>query len=172
MTRDTTSEKVDSSFYRSIIGNLLYLIVSKPDIAFAVGACACYQADPWTSHLHRAKRILKYITGTLNYGLCYTFDTTAILVGYCDTNWEGCSDYRKSTSGGCFFPGNNLATWLSKKQNSVSLSTAEAEYIAAGSSYSQLLKMKQMLEAYDITQSSIVLYCDNISAISISKNPV
>ncbi|TYK23205.1 Retrovirus-related Pol polyprotein from transposon TNT 1-94 [Cucumis melo var. makuwa] len=110
------------------------------------------------------------MVGELDFFLGFQIHQEAI--GYCDTNWEGCSDYRKSTSGGCFFPGNNLATWLSKKQNSVSLSTAEAEYIAAGSSYSQLLKMKQMLEAYDITQSSIVLYCDNISAISISKNPV
>ncbi|TYK06511.1 putative mitochondrial protein [Cucumis melo var. makuwa] len=145
MTKDTTRDKVDLSLYRSIIGSLLYLTVNRPDIAFTVGVCARYQADPRTSHLYSAKRILKYITSTLNYGLRYTFDTTAVLIGYCDANWAGCSDDRKSTS---------------------------VEYIAAGSSCSQLLLMKQMLEEYGITQSSMVLYCNNMSAISISKIPV
>ncbi|TYK16303.1 gag-pol polyprotein [Cucumis melo var. makuwa] len=104
---------------------------SRPDIAFAVGMYARYQTDPQTSHLHSAKRIQKYISG-------------------------GCSDDWKSTSEGCFFLGNNVAAWFSKKQNSVSLSTAEAEYIAVGSSCLQLLWMKQMLEEYGITQSSMI----------------
>ncbi|KAA0041517.1 flocculation protein FLO11-like [Cucumis melo var. makuwa] len=146
MTKDTNGKKVDTNLYRSIIGSLLYLTTSRPDIAFAGGVCARYQADPRTSHLHLAKRILKYISE--------------------------CTDDRKSTSGGCFFLGNNVAAWFSKKQNSVSLSTAEAEYIAVGSSCSQLLWMKQMLDEYGITQSSMILYCDNLSTISISKNPV
>ncbi|KAA0047402.1 Retrovirus-related Pol polyprotein from transposon TNT 1-94 [Cucumis melo var. makuwa] len=90
-----------------------------------------------------------------------------------DTNdWAGCTDDRKSTSGRCFFLGNNVTAWFNKKQNSVSLSTAEIEYIAAKSSCSQLLWMKQMLDEYGITQSSMILYCDNLSAIIISKNPV
>ncbi|KAA0059938.1 flocculation protein FLO11-like [Cucumis melo var. makuwa] len=87
-------------------------------------------------------------------------------------DWAGCTDDRKSTSGGCFFLGNNIATWFSKKQNNVSLSTAEAEYIVVGSSCSQLLWMKQMLDEYGITPTSMILYCDNLSAISIFKNPV
>src|SRR3954466_436281 len=78
----------------------------------------------------------------------------------------------KSTSGGCFFLGNNLISWFSKKQNCVSLSTAEAEYIAAGSSCSQLVWMKQMLSEYNVTQDVMTLYCDNLSAINISKNPI
>ncbi|TYK22571.1 putative mitochondrial protein [Cucumis melo var. makuwa] len=110
LTKDTIKEKIDSSLYRSIIQSLLYLTASRPDIAFVVGVCARYQVDPRTSHLHGAKRILKYIE--------------------------------------------------------------EAEYIAAGSSCSQLLWKKQMLEEYGVPQSSMVLYCDNMSAISISKNPV
>ncbi|KAL2945752.1 hypothetical protein AAZX31_U031700 [Glycine max] len=78
----------------------------------------------------------------------------------------------KSTSGGCFYLGTNLISWFSKKQNCVSLSTAEAEYIAAGSSCSQLVWMKQMLKEYNVEQDVMTLYCDNMSAINISKNPV
>ncbi|KAL0533358.1 hypothetical protein IC582_030177 [Cucumis melo] len=111
MTKDTTGEKVDSSLHRSIIRSLLYLTTSRPDIAFAVGVCARYQADPRTSHLHSTKRILKYITSTFKYGLWYTFDTTGVLVGYCYEDWAGYSDDRKSTSTGCFFfLKNNIAT--------------------------------------------------------------
>ncbi|KAL0534309.1 hypothetical protein IC582_028599 [Cucumis melo] len=172
MTKNRTGEKVYSHLYQSIIGSLLYLKVSRPNINFVVNVCARYQADPRTSHLHSAKRILKYISGTFNYGLWYIFDTTEVLVGYCDADWARCSDDQKSTSEGCFFLGNNIAAWFNKKQNSVSLSTAEAEYIAAESSCLQLLWMKQMLEEYGIHQSSMVLYCDNMSVISISKNPV
>ncbi|KAA0056472.1 putative mitochondrial protein [Cucumis melo var. makuwa] len=102
MTKDTKSENVDPSLYQSIISSLLYLTASKSDIAFVVRVCARYQADPGTSHIHSAKRILKYITGTINYGLWYTFDITIVLVGYRDANWAGCSDDRKSTSGGYF----------------------------------------------------------------------
>ncbi|KAA0058506.1 flocculation protein FLO11-like [Cucumis melo var. makuwa] len=115
--------------------NKLLEHASRSDIAFAVGVCARYQANPRTSHLHCAKRILKYIS-----------------------DWAACTDDRKNTSGGCLFLGNNVAAWFSKKQNSVSLSTAKAENIAVGSSYSQLLWMKQMLDEYGITQSSMILY--------------
>ncbi|KAA0036114.1 gag-pol polyprotein [Cucumis melo var. makuwa] len=145
--KDATGEKVDPSLYRSIIGSQLYLTASRSDIALAVGVCAHYQDNPRTSHLHSNKR-------------------------YYDADWVACLDDRKSTSGGCLFLGNNLTAWFSKKHNSVSLSTTEAEYIAAGSSCSQLLWMKQMSEEYGIAQSSMVLYCDNMSAINIFKNPV
>jgi hypothetical protein len=124
------------------------------------------------SHLVQVKRILKYINGTTDYGIIYSHSNNSRLIGYCDADWAGSADDRKSTSGGCFFLGNNLVSWFSKKQNFVSLSTAEAEYIAAGSSCSQLVWMKQMLEEYDVQQSVLTLYCDNLSAINISNNPI
>ncbi|CAJ2628098.1 unnamed protein product [Trifolium pratense] len=124
------------------------------------------------SHLAQVKRILKYVNGTCDYGILYTHGENSMLVGYCDADWAGCADDRKSTSGACFFLGNNLISWFSKKQNCVSLSTAEAEYIAAGSSCSQLLWMKQMLLEYNVVQDAMALYCDNLSAINISKNPI
>ena len=119
-----------------------------------------------------AKRIIKYISGTADLGLLYTFDTSPTLVGYCDADWAGSTTDRRSTSGGCFYLGNNLISWFSKKQNCVALSTAESEYIAAGSSCTQLLWMKQMLVEYNVKQNVMTLYCDNVSAINISKNPV
>ncbi|CAM9000062.1 unnamed protein product [Rhodiola kirilowii] len=155
-----------------MIGSLLYLTASRPDIAYAVGVCARYQADPKESHLLQVKRIIKYVCGTVDFGIWYTKDTNPHLVGYCDADWAGNAEDRKSTYGGCFFLGNNLVSWFSKKQNSISLSTAEAEYRAAGSSCTQLLWMKQMLSEYGVKQEEMTLYCDNMSAISISRNPV
>ncbi|CAJ2662740.1 unnamed protein product [Trifolium pratense] len=105
-------------------------------------------------------------------GTKWVYKNKSMLEGYCDVDWAGCADDRKGTSGACFFLGNNLISWFSKKQNCVSLSTAEAEYIAAGSSCSQLLWMRQMLLEYNVVQDAMALYCDNLSAINISKNPI
>ena len=172
LDKDEKGKSVDQSLYRSMIGSLLYLTASRPDICFSVGLCARFQANPKESHLKAVKRIIRYIKGTYNLGLFYSFDTNDILVGYCDADWAGNIDDRKSTSGGCFYVGNNLVSWSSKKQNSVSLSSSEAEYIAAGSACTQLLWMKQILKDYEIEQGKMTLYCDNLSAINISKNPV
>ncbi|CAM8931627.1 unnamed protein product [Rhodiola kirilowii] len=103
---------------------------SRPDIAYAVGVCVRYQADPKESHLLQVKRIIKYVCGTVDFGIWYTKDTNPYLVGYCDADWASNAEGRKSTSRGCFFLGNNLVSWFSTKQNSISLSMAEAEYIA------------------------------------------
>ncbi|KAB2612682.1 hypothetical protein D8674_034998 [Pyrus ussuriensis x Pyrus communis] len=130
--KDPNGKSVDQTLYRSMIGSLLYLTASRPDISFSVGACARYQADPKESHLETVKRIIRYVSGTIDYGLHYSFETNSEIAGFSDADWAGNADDRKSTSGGCFYVGNNLVAWHSKKQNCVSLSTAEAEYIAAG----------------------------------------
>ena len=113
-------------------------IDSRPDITFSVGVCARFQVAPKESHLTAVKRIIHYINGTSDYGIWYSRDSNECLAGYSDADWAGCIDDRKSTSGGCFYLGNNLVSWMSKKQNSVSLSTAEAEYIAVASCCAQL----------------------------------
>ncbi|XP_057452354.1 secreted RxLR effector protein 161-like [Lotus japonicus] len=158
LTKDESGTYVDQSLYRSMIGSLLYLIASRPDIAFSVGVCARYQAAPKESHLIQVKRIIKYINGTVDYEIFYARNSNSNLIGYCDADWAGNADDRKSTPGGCFFLGNNLISWFSKKQNYVSLSTAEAEYIAAGSGCTQLLWMKQMLREYNVEQDVMTLY--------------
>ncbi|KAI5320937.1 hypothetical protein L3X38_040645 [Prunus dulcis] len=122
-----------------MIGSLLHLIASRPDISYSVGVCARFQSDPKESHLFAVKRIIKYVSGTVEFRLWYTYDTCVNLVGYSDADWAGCSDDRKSTSGGVFYVGNNLVAWHSKNQNSVSLFTVEAKYVTAGSCCTQLL---------------------------------
>ena len=155
-----------------MIGSLLYLTTSRPDIAFSVGVCARYQANPKESHVAAVKRIIRYVNGTADYGIWFAKDTNFSLVGYSDADWVGNADDRKNTFSACFYLGNNLVSWFSKKQNSISLSTAEAEYIIVGSCCTQLLWMKQMLEDYGIVQNTFIVYCDNTSAINISKNPI
>ncbi|XP_052297011.1 secreted RxLR effector protein 161-like [Citrus sinensis] len=155
-----------------MIGSLLYLTASRPDIFFSVGVCARYQANPKESHLAAVKQITHFASGTINDGIWYTNDTNSSLAGYSDADWAGNTNDRKSTTRGCFYLGNNLVSWHSKKQNSISLSMAEAEYIAAGSCCTQLLWMKQMLEDYGMAQGILIVFCDNTSAINISKNLV
>ena len=118
------------------------------------------------------KRIIRYINGTFDYGIWYSRDSNECLAEYSDADWAECIDDRKSTSDGCFYLGNNLVSWMNIKQNSVSLSTTEAEYIAAASCCAQLLWMKKLLHDYGITQDTMCVFCDNTSAINLSKNPV
>ena len=169
---DSSGVEVSPTLYRSIIGSLLYLTTSRSDIAFSVGVCARYQATPKESHLIAVKRIIRYINGAPNYGLWYSKDSNACLAGYSDADWAGSVDDRKSTSAGCFYLSNNFVSWMSKKQNSVSPSTAEAEYIAARSCCTQLLWKKKLLYDYEIPQDTMCVFFDNTSAINLSKNPV
>ena len=165
-------KSVDSSLYRSMIGSLLYLTSSRLDISYSVGVCARYQANPKESHMISLKRIIKYIKTTADFGVWYSKDTNDVLAGYSDVDWAGNADDRKSTSRGCFYVGNNLVSWMSKKQNSISLSIVEVDYIAAGSCCTQLLWMQKLLHDYGICQEHLTIYCDNTSAINISKNLV
>ncbi|XP_065619112.1 secreted RxLR effector protein 161-like [Quercus suber] len=169
---DATGVDVDPTLYHSMIGSLLYLTASRPDIAFSVRVCAQFQAAPKEFHLIAVKRIVRYVNGTFDYGIWNTKDSNECLAGYSDANWAGCIDDRKSMSGGCFYLGNNLVSWMSKKQNLVSLSTAEAEYIAAGSYCAQSLWMKKLLHDYAISQDTMCVFCDNTSAVNLSKNLV
>ncbi|XP_075489478.1 uncharacterized protein LOC142528320 [Primulina tabacum] len=172
LSKDDVAAGVDNTQYRSIIGSLLYLSASRPDIMFSVCLCARYQADPKVTHLKAVKRILRYIAGIVDLGLWYIKETNSNLVGFSDADWAGNLDDRKSTTGGCFYLGNNFVSWYSRKQNCVSLSTAESEYVAAASCCSQLLWMNQMIKDYGFNSDTLFVYCDNSSAIDISKNPV
>ena len=127
------SKEVDQRQYRSMIGSLLYVTASRPDIMQAVGQVAIFQASPKESHVLAVKRIFRYLKGTMDYGLWYPKGNELTLIAYTDADWTSCVENRKSTSGASFYLGDFLVSWMSKKQTSITLSTAEAEYIAAAS---------------------------------------
>ena len=133
LDQDDPGKCVDITSYRGMIGLLLYLTGSRPDIMFSTCLCARFQANPKESHLIAMKRIFRYLKGTPNLGIWYPKGTGFDLVGYTDSDFAGCRIDRKSTSRSCQFLGRRSVSWYSKKQHSVSTSTAEAEYIAAGS---------------------------------------
>ncbi|XP_057975241.1 uncharacterized protein LOC131162650, partial [Malania oleifera] len=171
LDKDEQGIPVDVKLYRGMIGSLLYLTASRPDIMFSVCMCARFQANPKESHLKAVKRILRYLVGTIELGLWYPKHTTFEIVSYTDADFAGSKVDRKSTSGTCHYLGQSLVSWFSKKQNSVALSTAEAEYIAARSC-AQTLYMKQQLVDFGLHYETIPIKCDNTSAINISKNPI
>lgn len=170
--KDENGKAVDITKYRGMIGSLLYLTASRPDIMYSVCLCARYQSNPKESHLNAVKRIFRYLSRTKNLGLWYPKGTHIDLFSYTDADWAGCTIDRKSTSGTCHFLGFALVSWFSKKQNSVALSTAEAEYISAASCCAQVLWMKQTLLDLGLSYDHVPIMCDNTSAINLSKNPV
>jgi hypothetical protein len=131
LSKDDDSPDVDQSTYRSMIGSLLYITTSHPDIMHVVGMVGRYQSAPKQSHLLAVKRIFRYLKEIMNYGLWYPKNQNFQLSVYSNADWANCVDERKSMSGGAFFLGDSLVAWLSKKQGFISLSTTEVEYIAA-----------------------------------------
>ncbi|GKC75201.1 putative ribonuclease H-like domain-containing protein [Tanacetum coccineum] len=131
LLKDADGEDVDEHLYRSMIGSLMYLTSSRPDIMFAVCACARYQVNPKVSHLHAVKRIFRYLKGQPKLGLWYPKDSPFDLVAYTDSDYAGASLDRKSTTGGCQFLGYRLISWQCKKHTVVPNFTTKAEYIAA-----------------------------------------
>ena len=172
LSADEDGKSVNSTAYRGMIGSLLYLTASRPDIMFSTCLCARYQANPKESHLSAVKRIFKYLKGTPNLGLWYPINSGFDLIGYSDSDFAGCKIDRKCTTGGAQLLGNKLVSWTSKKQHTVSLSTAEAEYVAAGSCCAQVLWMQHQLSDYGLKVSKTPIFCDSTSAIAISNNPV
>ena len=169
---DNTGKDVDEKLYRGMIGSLLYLTASRPDIMFSVCKCARFQSAPKESHLTAVKRIIRYLIGTSDMGLWYPHSSNFDLLGYSDADFAGDKNDRKSTSGTCQLLGQSLISWHSKKQTSVALSTTESEYLAVGSCGTQLLWMMHQLLDYDLCYEAVPIFCDNTSAISLSKYTV
>jgi hypothetical protein len=157
---------VDQKLYRSMIGSLLYLCASRPDIVLSVGVCARYQAAPKQNHMKAVNRILRYLVYSPRFGLWYPKGSNFSLAGYTDSDWAGDKDDRKSTSVAWQFLGRSLVSWSSKKQNCISLSTAEAEYVAASSACTQLLWMRQTLKEHGVTCDKKCLFCVTIKVLS------
>ncbi|GJX38226.1 copia protein [Tanacetum coccineum] len=169
---DLQGTPTDQTTYRRMIGGLMYLTASRPDIAFATFVCARYQARPTVKHLKEVKRIFRYLRQSYNMGLWYLKDSGFELIAYLDADHAGCKDDCKSTSGGLQFLGGKLVSWSSKKQDCTAMSTAEAEYVSLSACCAQVIWMRTQLLDYGYKYNRIPMYCDSKSAIAISCNPV
>jgi hypothetical protein len=163
----------DATDFRSLAGALQYLTFTRPDIAYAVQQVCLHMHDPREPHLAALKRILRYVRGTLHLGLLLRPSAATDLVVYTDADWAGCPDTRKSTSGYAVFLGDNLVSWSSKRQNTVSRSSAEAEYRAVANGVAETTWLRQLLlELHAPLRRATLVYCDNISAVYMTSNPV
>ncbi|GKE33213.1 putative ribonuclease H-like domain-containing protein [Tanacetum coccineum] len=172
LMKDENVEDVDVHLYRSMIGSLMYLTSSRPDIMFVVCACARFQVTPKVSHLHAMKRIFRYLKGQPKLGLWYPKDSPFDLEAYTDSDYAGASLDRKSTTGGCQFLGSRLISWQCKKQTVVANSTIEVEYVVAASFYEQVLWIQNQMLDYGYNFMNTKIFIDNESTIYIVKNPV
>ncbi|GJR73119.1 hypothetical protein Tco_0085484 [Tanacetum coccineum] len=169
---DLQGTQVDQTKYHSMIGGLMYLTASRPDIAFATFVCASYQAHPTEKRLKKVKRIFRYLIQTINMGLWYSKYSWFELIAYSDVDHAGCNDDCKSTSRGIKFLGDKLVSWSSKKQDCTTMSTAEAEYVSLTSCCAQVIWMRTQLLDYRFRYNKTPMYYDSKSAIAISCNPV
>ncbi|XP_071713109.1 secreted RxLR effector protein 161-like [Rutidosis leptorrhynchoides] len=170
LTLEGEGEPFDSTKYRGMIGSLLYLTASRPDIIFSVCLLARFQENPMTSHVEAVKRIFRYLKGTMHFGLWYPKFTGVDIMCSTDSDHGGSMIDRKSTSGVCAFVGLCLTSWFLKKQTSIALSTIEAEYVAMGRVCAQVLWMKQTFLDYGITSSEIPICCDNKDKVESAEN--
>lgn len=173
LRKEDWTKSVNPTLYKSIAGSLMYLTATRPDIVYAVSLISRFMENPKSTHLQAAKRILRYVQGTIGYGIIYKKSEDFKLTGYTDSDWAGSADDRKSTSGYVFHLGSGVVSWASKKQPIVSLSSAEAEYIAATTATCQAIWMRRILKDLGHEQQEATkLLCDNSSAIALSKNAV
>jgi hypothetical protein len=166
-------ESVDRERYQRLVGRLIYLSHTRPDISFAVSVVSRYMHDPREGHMDAVYHILRYLKSAPGKGLIFRKNEYLNIEGYCDSDWASCSNDRKSTSGYCMFIGGNLVSWKSKKQIVIARSTAETEYRAMALGVAEMLWLRALLVELKINQrTQMKLWCDNKSAISIANNSV
>ena len=162
-----------SKRYRSIVGGLQYLTLTRPDIAFAVNKVCQYLHCPTSEHYSAVKRILRYISGTIDIGLKIVASKSQGISAFSDADWAGCSDDRKSTGGFAIFLGATLISWQAKKQATVSRSSTEAEHKSLANATAEVIWVQSLLDELGVVQSRPpILWCDNIGATYLTANPV
>jgi hypothetical protein len=173
LSKNDKSDEVDPTQFKQMVGSLMYLTATRPDLMFAVNLIARFMEHPVETHLMAAKRIMRYIRGTIDLGIWYKKGNQAELIAYSDSDYGGDVDDRKSTSGYVFMLGSGAVSWSSRKQPIVTLSTTEAEFIAAAHCVCQGIWLKRILECIGLKQNKCLpVFCDNSSTIKLSKNPV
>jgi hypothetical protein len=171
--QDDTPPYEDIAGYRRLVGKLLYLTTTRPDIAFVTQQLSQFLSSPTQTHYDTACRVVRYLKGSPGRGLLFRRDAQLQLLGFTDADWAGCLDTRRSTSGYCFFLGSSLISWRAKKQHTVSRSSSEAEYRALSFASCELQWLVYLLTDLNVKcVKPPVLYCDNQSALHIAANPV
>jgi hypothetical protein len=166
-----TTHEVDATLYHQLVGSLLHLTHSRPDISFIVGLVARYMQARHESHWKEAKRILRYVQGTVHFGIHYSSGGTPLLVGFTDSDWAGDPYDRKYTAGYVFNLGYGPVAWACKKQHAIDHSSAKAEYQATVNASQEALWLRQILSEFRF-QHLTTLWCDNQSAIKLTKDLV
>ncbi|XP_019166904.1 PREDICTED: uncharacterized protein LOC109162676 [Ipomoea nil] len=163
----------DPGIYRRLIGRLLYLTATRPDITYAVHRLSQFVSSPTDKHMAAAHRILRYIKGSPGQGLFYPVANTLTLKAFSDSDWASCADTRKSVTGYCIFLGTSLISWRSKKQATVSKSSSEAEYRALATTVCELQWLTSLLQDLHVAvDDPATVFCDNKSAIANAENHV
>lgn len=164
------TERADPRLFGSLVGGLNYLTHTRPNISFSISVVSRFLHSPIKQQFGAARRILKYVAGTINFGIWHSSVPNFKLVGFTDSDWVGCLDDRKSTFGNVFSFGSGAMTWSSKKQEIVALSLSEAEYTAATSVARQALWLRKLLADLQLEQKEATeLFCDNRSTIAMAK---
>ena len=163
----------DPTSYRSAVGSLQYLSLTRPDIAFAISKVCQFMANPTEDHWSVVKWILRYLKHTINHCLFLHRDTTFTLQAFSDANWASCPDDRRSTTGYCLYLGRNLISWTSRKQRTISHSSTESEYRAVAQATTEIVWLQSLLSELGISSSNPpLLWCDNIGATYLAANPL
>ncbi|XP_042983400.1 uncharacterized mitochondrial protein AtMg00810-like [Carya illinoinensis] len=170
---DSTPPLSDPASYRRLIGRLLYLTITRPDLAYSVQALSQFMSNPSTMHLQAAETVLRYVKATPGQGIFLSAASILHLKAYSDSDWGGCLDTRRSVTGFTVFIGDSLISWKSKKQSTVSRSLAESEYRALASTTCELQWLVYLLADFNIVHSqAVLLYTDSKPASDIASNPV
>ncbi|KAM7502462.1 hypothetical protein LguiB_001366 [Lonicera macranthoides] len=173
LSKEGEGVTVDATAYKQLIGSLLYITATRPDLMYVVCLLSRFMANPTVLHMQAAKRVLRYLKGTINLGVFYKRGGPEELLGYTDSDYARDADDSRSTSGYVFMLSNGAVSWASKKQPVVTLSTTEAEYVAAAACACQCVWMQAVLEKLGHTQGQCTtILCDNSSTIKLSKNPI
>jgi hypothetical protein len=159
--------------YRRIVGSLIYMTITRPDLSYAVGVVSQFMQTPRKPHLDAVRRILRYIKHTLHCGIFYEAKNQLQVHGYTDADWVGNVSDRRSTNGFLFSFGSGAVSWSSKKQPTVALSSTEAEYRGAAIAACEVVWLQKLLSDLGLlVNAPVVIYCDNISSILLANNPV
>ncbi|CAM8900631.1 unnamed protein product [Rhodiola kirilowii] len=173
LSHSTSHPTSDPTIYRKLVGKLIYLTITRPDLAFAVHTLSQFMATPTVDHLKSAHRLLRYIKLAPAQGILFSATSNLRLTGYCDADWASCPITRRSVTGYCMLLGSSVVSWKTRKQAVVSRSSAESEYCSMASACSEIVWLTRLLTDMNIpVVRPVPLFCDSQSASHLARNPV